>query len=298
MPHPINLESLRVLRTIHEKGSFAAAAEALFKVPSALTYTVNKLEQELGVSLFDRSGHRAVLTPAGELILKEGQQLLDAAGRLSEKVKELESGWEPRLTIAIDTILPCDPLLELIAEFCALNKPVNVTVIEEVLGGGWDALHSNRADLAIGVNGEIASGLYDIQPIGHAELVFAIAANHPLVDVPEPVPANRVSEFPAVVVKDSSRSLPERSSGLFEAKQTIHVSAMRFKIDAQRRGLGVGFLPIHSIQRLLDSGELVVKYTDIPRPPIPLYSAKSKSTQGKAAQWFFERIAKIDWLGA
>ena len=296
MSHPINLESLRVIRTINEKGSFAAAAQALYKVPSALTYTVNKLEQDLGVTLFDRSGHRAVLTEAGELILREGQQLLDAANRLSEKVKELETGWEPRLTIAIDTLLAMQPVMDLIHEFCLQQKPVNIQLIEEVLGGGWDALHSNRADIAIGVNGETIGGSYDINPIGEAELVFAVAADHPLAAEPEPISAKRVGEFPAIVVKDSSQSLPARSSGLFDARQTIHVSAMRFKIDAQLRGVGVGFLPLHSIKPKLDSGELKIKYTDIPRPSIPLYVAKSKNTQGKAAQWFYERISQINWL--
>lgn len=296
MPHPINLESLRVLKTIQEKGSFAAAADALFKVPSALTYTVNKLESDLGVTLFDRSGHRAVLTASGQLILKEGQQLLDAANRLSEKVKELETGWEPRLTIAIDTILPVEMLFSLIGQFCELQKPVDIQVVEEVLGGGWDALHTQRADVAIGVNGEIASGLYDIAPIGQAELVFAVSADHPLAQMPEPIAANVVSQFPAIVVKDSSRSLPERSSGLFDARQTIHVSSMSQKIIAQQSGLGVGFLPLHWITPAIEQKTLVVKYTDIPRPPIPLYIAKAKTTQGKAAEWFYSAAQKLDWL--
>ena len=55
MAYAVTLEALRVLEAIHQLGSFAAAAEALFKVPSALTYTVKKLEEDLGVALFDRS---------------------------------------------------------------------------------------------------------------------------------------------------------------------------------------------------------------------------------------------------
>ena len=52
----ISLDSLAVLDAIARNGSFAAAAEALHKVPSALTYTVQKLEQQLGLVIFDRSG--------------------------------------------------------------------------------------------------------------------------------------------------------------------------------------------------------------------------------------------------
>ena len=55
----LSLDGLLVLDAIARKGSFAAAAEELHRVPSAITYTVQKLEQDLGVTLFDRSGHRA-----------------------------------------------------------------------------------------------------------------------------------------------------------------------------------------------------------------------------------------------
>jgi DNA-binding transcriptional LysR family regulator len=67
----LTLDALEVLDAIARKGSFAGAAEALHRVPSAITYTAQKLEEDLGVSLFDRSGHRAVLTEAGkELCVK------------------------------------------------------------------------------------------------------------------------------------------------------------------------------------------------------------------------------------
>ena len=84
MRHAVTLDALRVLETIHNKGSFAAAAETLFKVPSALTYTVSKLENDLGVALFDRKGQRAILTPAGKLVLDEGIEILRAASDLEE----------------------------------------------------------------------------------------------------------------------------------------------------------------------------------------------------------------------
>ena len=79
MHNAITLEALRVLDAIDRKGSFGAAAEVLFKVPSALTYTVQKLESDLGISIFDRSKQRAQLTTAGRLLLEQGRQLLQAA---------------------------------------------------------------------------------------------------------------------------------------------------------------------------------------------------------------------------
>jgi DNA-binding transcriptional LysR family regulator len=66
----ISLDAIETLDAIDRRGSFAAAAEELFRVPSAITYHVQKLEQDMGVALFDRSGHRAELTEAGKELLR------------------------------------------------------------------------------------------------------------------------------------------------------------------------------------------------------------------------------------
>ncbi|WP_372809676.1 LysR family transcriptional regulator, partial [Litorivivens sp.] len=69
----LTLEALEVLSAIERAGSFAAAAEQLHKVPSAVTYAVQKLAQELGVQLFNKEGRRAVMTPAARLLVAQGR---------------------------------------------------------------------------------------------------------------------------------------------------------------------------------------------------------------------------------
>ena len=298
MHSALTLDAVRIIKTIHEKGSFAAAAETLFKVPSALTYSVQKLESDLDVALFDRRGQRAVLTSAGELLVQQGQQLLNDAVTLEAKLKQLESGWETRLTIARDTIIPTAPLFGLLKRFCALDKHVEVSIIDESLGGGWDALHSGRADLAVGVTGELPKGLYNVINIGEIEFVFAVAKDHPLADFVGQVCADQISRYPSIVVADSSRYLPERSSGLFDSKQQIRVHSMTSKIEAQIMGLGVGFVPLHLIASQLREGSLVAKSTAIPRPPVQVYLAYQKDKQGKALQWFAQHLADQVWFGS
>ncbi|MDX1654422.1 MAG: LysR family transcriptional regulator, partial [Candidatus Competibacteraceae bacterium] len=97
----LTLDALAVLDAIDRRGSFAAAAAELTRVPSAITYTIQKLEHDLGVAVFDRSGHRARLTPAGRRLLEEGRQLLRAAGDLERSVKRVATGWETDLCIAV-----------------------------------------------------------------------------------------------------------------------------------------------------------------------------------------------------
>ena len=296
MRNAITLDAIRVLEAIHNKGSFAAAAQALFKVPSAVTYTMQKLESDLGVVLFDRSAKRAVLTPAGKLVLEEGGALLQASNRLEEKIHQLETGWEAKLTIAKDTIIADKLLFDIIGLFCQLNKQVEINVIEEVLGGGWDALHTKRADIAIGLTGELPKGQYHVQPIGSIEFVFAVASQHPLADFVGLLESQHINQYPAIIVADSSRTLPGRSSGLFDSKQLIRVNSMASKIQAQLQGIGVGFLPLHLINPYLADGSLVAKACAIPRPPLPVYFASEKGKSGKALSWFSQQIAQQSWF--
>ncbi|MDP5131396.1 MAG: LysR substrate-binding domain-containing protein [Paraglaciecola sp.] len=296
MRNALTLDAIRVLEAIHSRGSFAAAAEALFKVPSAITYTMQKLESDLGIALFDRSAKRAVLTPAGKLVLEEGMALLQASARLEEKVHQLESGWENKLTIAKDTIIPDHILFDIIGRFCSLDKQVEITVIEEVLGGGWDALHTKRADIAIGLTGELPKGQFSVHEMGSFEFVFAVAKHHPLADFVGLLETQHINQYPTIVVADSSRTLPGRSSGLFDSKQQIRVSSMQSKIQAQIQGIGVGFLPLHLIRNQLTDGQLIAKACAIPRPPVPVYFATEKGKLGKALDWFSHELKQPIWF--
>lgn len=295
MAHAVTLEALRVLEAIHKLGSFAAAADALFKVPSALTYTVKKLEDDLGVPLFDRSRQKAVLTPAGHLVLEQGRAILDAAARLEDSIKQFESGWEPKLRIARDTVLLESPLMEAVGDFLVQNRPVELTLSEESVGGGWDALHDDRVDLVIGATGELPKGNFHTRAIGELEFVFAVSPTHPLALIEDVVTAAQLRQYPAIVVADSSKILPARNTGIFESRQVLRVDTMRSKIQAQCLGLGVGYLPKHRIIDELNSGRLVMRQCEFPRPNIMAYLAWRKDSPGRGLSWFVDRLSKQDW---
>jgi DNA-binding transcriptional LysR family regulator len=296
MNHAITLDALRVLDAIDRKGSFGAAAESLFKVPSALSYTVQKLESDLGINIFDRSKQRAQLTAAGKLLLEQGRQLLQVASAIEEAVQQVGSGWETQLRIAKDTILPLAPLLHQINAFNQLDKRVAITIGEEVLGGTWDALLAERCDLALGASGDLPKGLLEYRLMGEIEFVFAVAREHPLCLHKGPVDAAAIQAFPTIVAADSSLTTPGRSSGLLESRQTIRVANSTAKIQAQVMGVGVGFLAHHLIKNELASGDLVALDCLVPRPNIPLYMAWRKENKGKALAWFVNACSAVNWL--
>lgn len=287
----ISLEALEVLDAIDTRGSFAAAASALHRVPSALTHTVKKLENDLGVALFLRQGRRASLTPAGALLLAEGRHLLRAAGELECRVKRVATGWENELRIAVDAVLACPALVPLLAKFYREPSGTRLRLTCEVLGGCWDALFSGRADLAIAAPGDMPpSGGVRTRPFGSVDFVFVVAANHPLARLPEPLAPSTIRPHRVIAVADSSRQLLARSSGLLSGQDVLTVPDTESKLAALRAGLGVGHLPRHQAQRALLDGTLVVREVTEPKPTLPLYLAWRSDHQGKALSWFLDRL--------
>ncbi|EAR54223.1 transcriptional regulator, LysR family protein [Photobacterium sp. SKA34] len=295
MNNVITIDALRALDAIDKKGSFAAAAESLYKVPSALTYTIKKLEEDMGVALFDRTRQRAILTPAGKLVLEHGREILLATNRLVDSVQQLESGWENEIRIARDTVIDAQILFDVLHDFNQLDNKVDVSLGVEVLGGGWDALHSRRADIAIGVTGELPKGMFQTYKIGCLSFVFVVSPEHPLADYDGVLDAKTLSEYPAIVAADTSQILPVRDSGLFNSKRVIRVNSIESKLAAQAQGLGVGYLPRHIAKPYIASGELIEKQYEIPRQEQDLFIAWHKDKEGKAFEWFVKKLCSLDW---
>ncbi len=295
MKNAITLDALRTIEAINLHGSFAAAAKALFKVPSALTYTVAKLESDLNVALFDRSKQRAVLTPAGKLVLEQGRELLRATSALEESVQQLETGWETHLTITLDTLVPMSVIFSLFGEFTQLDKMTELTVKEEVLSGAWESLLSKQAQIVVGVSGEFPKGNFNVIEIAQIEFCFTVAAFHPLAQQTSIITNDDIKKYPSIVVADSATSYTRRTTGLLDSRQAIRVSNMTAKVTAQEMGLGIGFLPKHLIKDQLANGSLIIKECEVPRHPEFIYMAWRKDFSGLAQYWFTKKLQTVDW---
>ncbi|MCL6416982.1 LysR substrate-binding domain-containing protein [Aestuariirhabdus sp. Z084] len=295
MANPITIEALQVIDAINRRGSFSAAADELFKVPSAISYTVQKLEQDLDVTIFDRSGHRAVLTPAGEMLLERGRQILEATAELADATRQAANGWESRLSIAVDGIIPIKTLLPMIARFNEHQKGVEIQLHHEVLMGCWDALTSHRADLVIGAGKATRPGKhFNTLPLGEHEFVFAVAPGHPLTEAKQPLEPDSIAAFTSVAVRDSSRHLPARTHGILDRQLRLTLPDIPNKVRAQKAGLGVGYLPRSAIRRELAEGTLIELKTLDPQRPnkVETLVAWRSGSEGRALKWFVSELRK------
>lgn len=295
MTSPITLDALRILDAIDRRGSFAAAADELFRVPSALSYSVNKLESDLGVTLFDRSRRKSELTPAGRLILEQGRHILVATEELTALAKAAESGWEVELKICVDNVINCDPVYELIEAFQQVQPKTQIRLIEEVLAGTWDALNADRCDLIIGAAGEPPTQSFGVHHLGQVEFDFVVAADHPLTQEAQPIAMSKIRHYPTLVIADSSRDLPGLNVGLLDGRSRIILPNAEHKLAALIKGLGVGYLPRHGIQHALAEGQLKVLKLEDTRAPQSLCVAWKNTNTGKALKWFVQELKQMEF---
>lgn len=287
----LTLDTLHILDAIARRGSFASAAAELDRAPSSLSYAVQQLEADLDVLIFDRSGHRARLTPAGQVLLEDGRALLRAAAQTEQRVRQVADGWEPRLSLAIDAVMPMPPILDCVADFDALGHKTALRLRSEVLAGTWETLLTGDADLVIGAGDGPPGGGYRTRLLGKLGFVFCVAAGHPLANIKTPLTEADLYPHRVVVISDTARNLPLRSAGVLQRQTQFAVPDMTTKLRAQQKGLGVGNLPqwlfaspaARGLVEKKMAGELLQE---------KVYLAWRSGDSGRALAWFIKRLSQ------
>lgn len=293
---PLSPELLEMVRLIAQTGSFAAAARALGKVPSAVTYSIRQLEDQLDVLLFDRRSRQAKLTEAGAELVREGERLLAELDSVAQRVKRVATGWEAELNVAVDSIVTEQAILDLTADFLAPKPPTRIRLLRETLSGTWEALVSGRADLAIGVADQpISAAGIESAPLGEMPFVFVVAPSHPLAAVAGPITDELLRPHRMVALADSARQMTPMTVGLLPGQDVLTMPSMAFKIEAQLRGLGCGYLPEPLIRQAVTAGQLVVKARSPERRPATLSYAwcVGQRETGPALRWWLDRLKHL-----
>jgi DNA-binding transcriptional LysR family regulator len=291
-------DALGMLQTIVSAGSFAGASRVLGLVPSALSYRVRQIEDALDVLLFDRSARQARLTEAGAELMREAPRLLGDVEAVANRVKRVATGWEPLFTIAIDSVIARDPLLDLIGAFYAEDPPTRLKLRDETLLGTIEALASGEADLAIGSVLDAASLAFAspgirTRPLGELRFVYAVAPNHPLAKAPQPLDDATLRRHRAVAAADSSRAGPTMNVNLIGGQDMLTVPTMHSKLAAQLHGLGGGYLPEPMARPYIEAGHLVELATQRPQPVGQMHVAwrvRAAGRAGRALTWWLAQF--------
>lgn len=249
----VSLDQWRALQAVVDAGGFAQAAERLHRSQSSVSYAVAKLQEQLGVRLLEIQGRRAVLTEAGEVLLRRSRQLLGDAAELERLAQSLAQGWEAEVELVVDMAYPTAALLEVLRRFAASCPSTRVQLNEVVLSGADEALLEGRADLVIA--GAVPQGFLGDRLL-EVEFIAVAHRDHPLHRSGEPLTGERLRRELQVVIRDSGLYL-KRDSGWLGSEQRWTVSGLDTAVAAVRGGLGFGWLPRHQIEADLAQGVLL-----------------------------------------
>ena len=246
------LEQWAVLNAVVERGGFEAAAEALGRSQSSVSYNLRRLQAQLPVALLQPKGRRAGLTAAGETLLRRARLLLEAAAQLEALAATLAQDWATEVRLAVDNIGPADLLLQSLADFSARAPQTRVQLLESVLSGTSEALLLRKADLAI--TGRIPPGFLG-DPLLDIEFVAVAHCDHPLLRAGGVIGMDDLRAHRQVVIRDTGVHR-QVDAGWLGAEQRWTVSHLSTAIATIRRGLTYAWVPRDAVAAELAAGEL------------------------------------------
>lgn len=288
----LEFADLQLLDAIDRQGSFSGAAEKIHRTRSAVSQSIQKIEDQLKYKIFDRTQSKIQFTPEGRFLLERGRHILRQVEQLKTDINIIEGKYESEFSIAYDDVISTNAIFSLIKDFqSAIGSSISIFLHREVLNGTWDALVEKRAILSLGVSGEPPMGLScNQQLLGETHFIFAISPNHPLAKLPEPLSLEDLAGTCSIVISDTSTQLEKRSSGSYPGQPIIKVPNMEAKIKAHVQGLGVGYLPKHRIENLLSEGLLIEKNAPLLKSKTYLKTAWRTDTNSKILAWFLEYL--------
>jgi DNA-binding transcriptional LysR family regulator len=248
----LDLDALEALAAVVREGGLARAAQKLHKAPSAVSYQLARLEEQLELSVFDRSGYRLALTPAGEAIHAEAVRVLAQADRLTELARQFRHGYEPRVTLIADGILPLAPVFTAVKAMGDARIPTRVELKIEFLRGVQYRFERDAADLMIVKDYEPSPDLV-AEPLPEVTCVLCASSTHPLARRAS-VSRDALHDHVELSIQDSSDQGTDRH--LLGGERVLYLSGFLAKRDALRLGLGFGWMPTDLVQDDLASGAL------------------------------------------
>lgn len=257
----ITLEQWRVLQTVADEGTFAKAGEKLHKSQSSISYTLGKLQDILGISLFELQGRKAVLTEQGLHILNLSRQLTRAAKSLEQRAHHLKSNYEKTLRLAVDELYPPARLLAVLKAFGCQNTHTRIILNQGLLSGPSEALEQGEAEMVIVSRipeGYLGDKLMEInaRPYAHVD--------SPLHQ--KPVDLDALGEERYIIAQDSGRH-NKRNEGWLGSEFHWKVSSMEMKIQCVAHGIGFSWLP----EPLVADRNLPIKPLQLPQDNIRTY---------------------------
>ncbi|PZU22170.1 MAG: LysR family transcriptional regulator [Shinella sp.] len=240
----MELRTLRAFVEVVRRGGFSEAAKTVFTTQSAVSKAVRQLEDELGLTLLDRIGHRSTLTAAGEIVYRRALTMLAERDDLLAELEEFRGLKRGRLRLGLPPIGSDALFAPLFAIYRSRYPGIEIQLVEH----GSKRLEELVRDGEVDLGGSLlpVSEAFDWQEVRLEPIHVLLPEDHPLASE-EAIPLERLKDM-AFILFDAGFALNPiileacQSRG-FEPQVAARSSQINFIVELVAAGLGVGFLP-------------------------------------------------------
>lgn len=251
---------LKVFRVVAAHLNFSRAAEELLLTQPAVTQQIKALENEYGVSLFDRTGGHIALTPSGEALLPYAQKLKEISDEASVAVANATGRLGGQLAVGASQTIGQYLLPALVAQFLRENPRVTVSARSGNTDAILTALAQHTIDLAL-IEGPALRKDVHTEPFMQDHMVLVVPASHEWADQEVDLPALKAAPLLIREFGSGSRRIVERalSNVGFDVKDMnirMELDSTEGLLSGVEAGLGVAFVSRWAVRNQLALGSL------------------------------------------
>ncbi|WP_422089845.1 LysR family transcriptional regulator [Tenacibaculum ovolyticum] len=145
----VSLRNLKLVNVIVKEGSVTKASEKLYLSQPALSHQLKKLEEEIGLKVFNRLNKKLVLTDVGQILYSNSEKILASISLLNSELEEIKKGKKKRIRLTTECYTCYHWLPRVIQEFRKDNPAINVQINIEATKEPLQFLLEGKIDLAI-----------------------------------------------------------------------------------------------------------------------------------------------------
>jgi DNA-binding transcriptional LysR family regulator len=246
------LDEWEILHTVVQLGGFAPAAEQLNRSQSTISYAIARLQEQLGIRLFELKGRKAHLTETGRVLLADAEPHLAGFHQLEQRARSLARGGESEIRLSVDSIFPNNRLFAALAEFTRQFPYARPKLRQGTFLSADLEFSTHNSQLC--VTGLMSSEFF-VKPILDITMLAVARRDHPLHSLRKKVSRAEMLQHTLVTIEGVAAG--SRHQPRVPAQRFLAVSTIEAAIDAVCSGLGFGWLPKHRIQHCLEDGELL-----------------------------------------
>lgn len=283
----MTFEQLSLFLAAADSDTFFDAAETMHTTQSNLSKQMKKMEQELEVTLWDRSRRSAVLTPAGQVFYKDAAALAAAYEQALANLNQFRRQHAHRLHLGSLPILSQYQLTAPVNRFIRLHPEFSVTLTEAEETELLQGLENGTFDLVFAREAMIDQNRFQFSPIASDRLCAILPAGHPLA-ARQALSLSEIAREPLILMHPYT-AIHRQCMELFQTAgltpSILRTARAESIISAVQTGEGISLLPESSFRLFAHTGILSRPVADIP-PLLVGIAQKSSGNPSPAAAVF------------